>query len=134
MNKCLCISSLILGSIIFLFLCHHQPPCNILNGVLILGIVTSIWNHTVSYKPAKYIDRGVVTIAVFVIVWYTLNSQMDDFMKISLIGLVVLSVSCFFIAKKRIHKIQKRDSVCDLLHFMCHFGVTIVVIVLLTQN
>ncbi len=73
-NPYLFTSSALLGALHFYWLWSLRP-CNsmLLQSIIIVGVLTSVWNHGTTSKAAMYSDRAVMVIGFVVDVYLSIN-------------------------------------------------------------
>lgn len=118
MNKNLLYSSIFFSIILFYYCYKYYSNKNILLILLtLIGIITSIQNHMCCSNTLKYIDRIIMIIGFFILL-YICNKKNK---LINFSGAILASIFYF------LSKYNKNT----LYHFFTHFFITITIISLL---
>jgi len=120
MNLILLKSSYYFGIIHLIFMFITSSKDIVLNLNIIFGISTSIINHGTTSDMAKYSDRIMMIIGVFIDIYLINNHLYICYYTL------VLSVSSFFLSKYTMNRILSL-----YLHIMSHFFLTVTHILLL---
>jgi hypothetical protein len=116
MNKYLLYSSIIIGFITLLIIYNkYNPEYNILYLCVFLGIITSILNHGSHSTTYKYIDRLIMILNVFVVIYFIM--QIKNHQKRDKIAIVFFACIVYLFSK--LHKnIILRNSLHSFSHFL----------------
>lgn len=125
-NFILCMSTVILGSLHFVFL-FLFPTCQslLLKVYVIMGVTSSILNHGFTFNLFKWFDRSVMVTGVFADTYLILNIPHDDAGSTlaqwslsakqgAFFGLMGTAALSYLIAKSLIHLIENRQEIHDI--------------------
>lgn len=121
-NVTLFISSIIFGSIHILFMILF-PSFILLMIILILGIITSIWNHGSSDELSKWCDRILILTGVFIDLYF-IAIIIEYHPNCYYLFLLILLAIVFYLNAKLCNyfSIQKYG---NLFHLFAHLSATI---------
>ena len=114
-------SSLICGAIQFLFMTFYNTKLNLVIFYTI-GILTSIWNHGTTSEVAKWVDRFIACMAMFVDLYCLCTLEKEMAISGSLI--LITGITFFFISKHHEKKAFHRDR--DFFHGIFHCLATVI--------
>jgi hypothetical protein len=117
MNKYLLFSSIITAFIILLIIYNnYKPKYNILYLCIFLGIITSISNHGFNSSIYKYFDRVIISLNVFVFIFFIYITKQKLEKKIYEILIIFFACIAYLFSK-----LQKNIVLRNSLHSFCHF-------------
>jgi hypothetical protein len=131
MNPVLFQSSLFLGLLHVIAVVHFYPGIWIAL-VYLGGVITSLLNHGLTSKVAKWTDRSWMTMGVITDILFILSIPLVA-IRVKGIALVVAYVSLYFIAKYLVSKSKDKQK-GNLPHILTHILATLTHIWLLFQG
>lgn len=91
-------SSVICTILHFIGYMVFKPNNNLLLATIILGLFTSLWNHTVTCNIAKYADR-VMMIIGYILNFYIIYTLQDKYLALLCLHFLHYAVFCYFNSK-----------------------------------
>jgi hypothetical protein len=133
MNPLLFASSSIVGIILicisFYFYSEDLLPLYIITYI---GILTSIVNHGISNKYAKYADRIIMAISGILYIYYSIQIK-DDVSRITSIAIVII-MSILYFFSKYIKHYAKNTILSSKIHMITHCLSVIPFYIIITNN
>lgn len=128
-NPVLFQSACILGSVHIAAIALYNPP-RIFATNMIIGVLTSVWNHGMTHELAKWSDRGVMGVGMVIDLYYLAYIAKYPW-NMSLAASIFSAAIGYLLAKAIIHRIAvnshgKIQEKGNIPHLFAHVCLTIV--------
>jgi hypothetical protein len=132
MNSQLYYSSVIIGFIIlFIIIFYYNPNLLLLYILTFVGIITSIVNHGTTNNIAKYIDRIIIWVLLFVYLYYCTLITNE---KMQFISLCIIFYMCIMYGlSKQSENIKNMSDLSTNIHNISHI-LFVILFIIITYN